>query len=111
MNCKFIKIDDGRYQCSICKFVIKSKFSADKIYRNCTETPTMTTIEKIESAVSTVKDFVASGLEISNTEEKNKRIEICKECEHYNNGNCRLCGCNMNLKTRIDSAHCPIGKW
>lgn len=41
------------------------------------------------------------------------RLNICKKCENYINltTTCKLCGCFMIIKTKIDSASCPIGKW
>lgn len=41
------------------------------------------------------------------------RLEICKTCEFYRarTNQCRKCGCFMKLKTRLEHARCPIGKW
>ena len=37
------------------------------------------------------------------------RLNICKECEHYNKfwKFCNLCGCFMPLKTKLRWAECP----
>lgn len=42
-----------------------------------------------------------------------KRLAICKECEHYKErtSQCSKCGCFMRFKTAMSSASCPIGKW
>jgi hypothetical protein len=40
-----------------------------------------------------------------------ERLEICHACPHYNDGRCRQCGCAMNLKVRLATSHCPLGKW
>lgn len=42
-----------------------------------------------------------------------RRLAICKTCEHFvdNPMKCRKCGCYLNLKTRLETEHCPIGKW
>jgi hypothetical protein len=45
-----------------------------------------------------------------------KRWELCFSCEHFNNDSvipsrCMKCGCGMKLKTRLQAAKCPIGKW
>jgi hypothetical protein len=69
----------------------------------------------------------------STTKERNKRMEICRSCEHYNpdTRSCgtlilggegdlvdvgkkrkvRLCGCVMPLKTKFKIASCPLKKW
>ena len=41
------------------------------------------------------------------------RLEICKACEFYRakTNQCRKCGCFMKLKTKLEHAKCPIGKW
>ncbi len=44
-------------------------------------------------------------------EEKERRLSICKVCEFYRKGRCLKCGCYINFKTRLETEHCPIGKW
>ena len=41
------------------------------------------------------------------------RLEICKSCPEYRpkTNTCRKCGCFMKLKTTLENAKCPIGKW
>ena len=43
--------------------------------------------------------------------EKNRRLSICHDCEHYDAPRCTLCGCFMNFKTTLLSSECPINKW
>lgn len=42
-----------------------------------------------------------------------KRLEICLSCEHLIKltKQCKKCGCFMELKTKLEEATCPIGKW
>lgn len=44
---------------------------------------------------------------------KQKRLEICKKCEHFIKltHQCSKCGCLMDLKTKLRNASCPIDKW
>lgn len=109
-TCEFEPLGDGRQQCKNCKIIFKIKSNLN-ILRRCDNIPRMSTTEKIVSFKETMKDFKNDKFEQSNDIEKDRRIEICKTCENYNNGTCKLCGCNMNLKSRINAAHCPIGKW
>lgn len=46
-------------------------------------------------------------------EEYEKRINICKTCEHFDSykDKCKLCGCYMTMKTRLSGESCPVGKW
>jgi len=41
------------------------------------------------------------------------RLEICKTCPFFNQAlqKCRKCGCFMKLKTSLERAKCPVGKW
>ena len=40
-------------------------------------------------------------------------LAICRGCEKFEpkQERCTLCGCFMQLKTRLRSQSCPIGKW
>lgn len=44
-----------------------------------------------------------------------KRIPICKKCEHIENTKlgdiCGLCGCILESKTRVEDEHCELNKW
>jgi len=42
-----------------------------------------------------------------------QRMSICLACEHLIKltNQCKECGCFMNLKTKLQNAKCPIGKW
>lgn len=46
-------------------------------------------------------------------QEITQRLSICHECEHFipKSKRCSKCGCYLNLKTKLRSQHCPIGKW
>jgi Family of unknown function (DUF6171) len=41
------------------------------------------------------------------------RLEICSTCEFYRakTNQCKKCGCFMKLKTSLENAKCPLGKW
>lgn len=49
----------------------------------------------------------------SQEEEVERRLNICRECPFFKprTEQCSKCGCFMKLKTKLDRAHCPIGKW
>jgi len=41
-----------------------------------------------------------------------QRMAVCEICPELGLLNrCRQCGCFMNIKTRIYSSTCPLGKW
>jgi hypothetical protein len=41
------------------------------------------------------------------------RLDICKSCPELIKitSQCKKCGCIMSMKTKIEAAKCPIGKW
>lgn len=41
------------------------------------------------------------------------RLSICGTCEFYRLrvNTCKKCGCFMTVKTHLENAKCPIGKW
>jgi hypothetical protein len=41
------------------------------------------------------------------------RMEICNLCPEFfkPSSQCKKCGCFMNVKTKLQAAKCPIGKW
>ena len=43
----------------------------------------------------------------------NKRLDICKGCEFLfkPTNTCKKCGCFMDVKTKIATSSCPVGKW
>lgn len=40
-----------------------------------------------------------------------ERLEICKACEKYSCGFCKICGCVVTAKTKCEESKCPINKW
>lgn len=44
-------------------------------------------------------------------EEQTRRMAICGECEFFNGHTCRKCGCHIRFKAKLQTEHCPIGKW
>lgn len=41
------------------------------------------------------------------------RLEVCNSCEWFNKrlAKCKKCGCFMKLKSTLQNAKCPVGKW
>jgi len=74
------------------------------------------------SAVQEAKAIVNHEPPVSAEEEAN-RLSICVGCEFYTpnipelpekeraQNRCVKCGCFMNFKSKLRSAHCPVGKW
>lgn len=47
------------------------------------------------------------------TKNPNERMAICRSCPFFKLpfNKCEKCGCFMDLKTKLENARCPIGKW
>jgi hypothetical protein len=45
--------------------------------------------------------------------EADRRYDICNSCPEFIDltKQCKKCGCVMSLKTKLQNASCPIGKW
>jgi len=58
-------------------------------------------------------DVLNPNTEWSTDEESNRRFEICKACPELIRltKQCKKCGCFMAVKTKIQSAVCPMEKW
>ena len=42
-----------------------------------------------------------------------QRLAICNDCPLFNADMvaCGACGCNLNVKAKLQDATCPIGRW
>lgn len=58
-------------------------------------------------------DLIDSSKHVEDENLGKERFEICKSCPQFIEltGNCKKCGCFMMLKTKLQAAVCPIGKW
>ncbi len=58
-------------------------------------------------------DIVNPSVSKSSEEESSRRYDICKSCPELIKltSQCKKCGCFMKLKTTIEAAQCPLGKW
>ncbi len=57
--------------------------------------------------------IIGGIIPLSEDELATERLNTCKECPHITKmfTQCNLCGCFLELKVKILSAQCPIGKW
>lgn len=46
-------------------------------------------------------------------EVRSTRFSVCQGCDRlmHLTHQCKECGCFMNLKTALEKATCPLGKW
>lgn len=77
-------------------------------------------LDHLKNIIENNKNSEVSPIDILRPETKwvdndmfESRISICKACPELIKltRQCKKCGCFMNLKTKIEKASCPIGKW
>ncbi len=63
------------------------------------------------SAMKAMSLFVGSGAAVVSSDERERRLAICNDCENHTGSRCRLCGCFTQLKTWLPHERCPASKW
>jgi hypothetical protein len=58
-------------------------------------------------------DMLNPNTEYVAEEVATERLSICKACPELIRAThqCKKCGCLMHLKTKLEKATCPLGKW
>jgi hypothetical protein len=58
-------------------------------------------------------DVVNPNTEWADDAKSSERFNICKACPELVKltTQCKKCGCFMKVKTKMEKATCPIGKW
>jgi hypothetical protein len=58
------------------------------------------TIYLIYGSRTTIKEYI-------------NRLSICKDCLHFNDKkwSCKICGCFLDKKAKMNTEKCPDGKW
>ena len=59
-----------------------------------------------------IGSIMTNGIKVS-PEIAKKRLKICKSCPHLlkRTGNCKKCGCFVDVKTLYQDQYCKLGKW
>ena len=41
------------------------------------------------------------------------RLSVCKNCKHFDNEkwSCKICGCFLDKKAKMNTENCPDDKW
>jgi hypothetical protein len=70
-------------------------------------------MSKNYSIFDIVKDTVSGNVQKTDTDQRQRRIDICNICPERNSvlNICKKCGCYIPNKTSYALATCPIGKW
>jgi tetratricopeptide (TPR) repeat protein len=63
------------------------------------------------TATRSMAKFAAAGFKSIHRDERDKRLDICRDCEHYTGIRCKICGCFVAAKTWLRHEACPVDKW
>ena len=58
-----------------------------------------------------LKAFFSNEDVIVSVEVTDKRTSRCYTCEHFDDGQCKLCTCYVHVKALFKQENCPIGRW
>jgi hypothetical protein len=66
-----------------------------------------------EAALNSLKGMANNGVLMATEEKAQSRMEICSTCTclEVASSRCKLCGCFMTTKVRLDVSKCPASKW
>lgn len=64
-----------------------------------------------QAAGRVVKSILGNKPIMVSDEEQERRMAICAMCEFYIGSTCKKCGCHIRFKAKLQTEHCPIGKW
>ncbi len=67
----------------------------------------------IEKNGVTPLDMLNPNTKRVSEEDAETRLNICKACPELIKltSQCKKCGCFMKVKTKLEKATCPVGKW
>ena len=116
MECRLIRLTNGDIECERCKKNLgnfKDQPTPAGMGKRCSHHSAAKTFKRF--AKSAVKHVASGGAKVRASVYK-QRLQICRDCEHYNNENpqhprCNECGCFLLVKTSWASESCPLQKW
>ncbi len=95
---------------------VVSDLDFEAIVKVETENLTKSTGELLQRFTGAMTRWAKKGFKIADAETLSKRKSICSTCEYWDSsaylgfGKCRKCGCS-SAKLKLETEHCPIGKW
>lgn len=66
-----------------------------------------------DTAVDVMNNYASKGILLTEEKKMLTRMQLCSICNSFDakQARCKLCGCFMKVKVRLDVSRCPIGKW
>ena len=99
-------------KCETCPLLTDSRSCpGEKSKFVCSQSHQPGLIAQLRSFAVAVVEHVAAGMPMATEAPKNARLAVCRACEYYDAGRCRVCTCHMDIKADWAEQGCPIGKW
>lgn len=77
---------------------------------SCGKAGTQSAAQMARSLAREMARFARSGFKTAR--DYQKRLAVCEACAEFIAGRrCRICGCFMDVKARMATTDCPLGKW
>ena len=69
--------------------------------------------KRVKMFFSTMFSWAKNGFKLEEEQVFTQRMEICRGCPEFKvpEGQCGVCGCFMEKKTKLSGASCPLKKW
>lgn len=102
----------GCYSCQINeKTLMEGDVHASEVKMN--NNPIRMLFNMGATAIDALSEYSRRGLLVKEEEKIDTRMQICSECKVFDKefARCKICGCFMKLKIRLEISSCPIGKW
>ena len=102
----FISSNKKTYLCKKCGKMVEAKEKGE-------EKNFPPIVDQASNFVGSMVNFAKSGFKTTDEEEKERRLNICYDCDRFDKASirCLECGCKLKAKANIDSEKCPLGKW
>lgn len=68
-------------------------------------------VNAVRAACRVVRAKVKGESVLLDEESVEKRLATCRACPFYDDGQCRVCTCLVELKAQLATERCPKGKW
>lgn len=118
-------IEEGRLRCTGCSLNapvshLPKRFDITKVKHSCNDGVNPNRYDRfarpsfVKKAVNFTKasaEHIKKGQIPTNEELHKIRLKICDGCDHGNNEECFICGCNLPVKIGWAEQKCPLGKW
>jgi hypothetical protein len=122
LNCKWQQLDARRWQCEFChaQHVDARGDVTRPVLPRCGkfEACKAKAWQQVTNYFRAVSNWIGHGMPVRPDEEVARIYAICRECEHFIDQHCALCGCRVDAtasawrnKIRMATEKCPIGKW